>query len=345
MKKTLMTFLIAFLSIFLSVNYAILQLNQLSYPLEETVTFKDDLRSDYRASISSEMPRVIAIGDSAIRELDAAAFSQALGQKTLVFSAPGTGSAYWYLFFRHQVLAAQYPPDIVLFFFRGVSLTEPGYLTSGSYFVRLEETAASTDADVYALAISQRGNAMVRLAGRYIPLFAFRSEIYRAWVAWARDWLPRLFLACDSGCVDAAFDQVFDEPHINALLWEDLLQELDRPLNEPQNLDFQANIESSLLPLILKDARRAGITPVFVRVQQRSQAAGESDSPEMTAYLQALQHYVLQNGGLYVDLVETPGLDAQMYRDEFHLNFADAAEVSMLIAQQIHRQLEFLPLR
>jgi len=343
MKKSSCVFVIIFLAVFISLNFAVLKTHGIAYPVERTEIFEEDLRTDYRARIDVEKPRVIAIGDSAIRELSPDSFSAVLGQKTLIFSAPGSGSAYWYLFFRHQVLTAEQPPQVMLFFFRSLTLTEPAYLVDGSYRTRLEETASAMDADVYALAIGRRQNPSLKIPERYIPLFAFRSEIYRDLVARVRNAFPGFFLGCDAACVDSAFDQVFDETQINAILWEELVRELDNSLAIKENFDFKANVGDSLLPLMLRDARRAGITPVFVRVQYRSQACGEPDSIDMAAYMQDLRHYVQQNGGLFIDLANVDMLTADMYRDEIHLNLDDAPAASAIIAQDIADQLEFLP--
>jgi hypothetical protein len=343
MTKTLIIFAAVFIAIFIPLNQAVLNRYDVPYPLENIRSFKADFRTDYRAMINREQPRAVVIGDSAIRELDEAVFSDVLERETLIFSAPGSGSAYWYLFFRHQVLQAQNPPDVVLFFFRGATLTEPDYLVNGSYRIRLEEVASSEDDDVYALTVGQNQNALVNLLERFLPLFAYRSTIYQDWVTFVRNWLPGLLFDCGNACVDEAFDQVFDDNQINAVLWEDLQRELDKSIGGPENYDFNARLGSSLLPLILKDARNAGILPVFVRVEYRSQAAGEPEDDLMLEYMQELQHYIQQNGGLYIDPARFGGLEPEMYRDEIHLNDEDAAAASAIIAQVIADQLKFFP--
>ena len=94
-----------------------------SYPVEKAESFDEYIRTDYREKINKEKSQIVIIGDSAIRELDQDIFTQVIGKKTLLFSAPGTGSAYWYLFMRHQVLEADIQPEYIFFFFRNVTLT------------------------------------------------------------------------------------------------------------------------------------------------------------------------------------------------------------------------------
>ena len=339
MKKTLIIFIFTFSLIFGLLNQAVTDAYQLDYPVERIQTFEQPMRVDYRTQIEKAGAEIVVVGDSAIRELNADYFSQILGKKTLIFSAPATGSAYWYLFLRHQILQVENPPQMVFFFFRTVTLTVPGYLTNGSYRARLEETATNSDADVYALAIAADENPLLRLPERYIPLFAYRSEIYQSSVTQVRNWLPGLLLDCDDTCVDNGFDQVFDEYNINAFLWEELVRNLDSSLDHPENYDFTARVGDSFLPLMLRDAEQAGITPVFIRVKYRAQAEGEADSAEMIAYQQALRAYIEENGGVYMDLKEEDQLTADMYRDGIHLAYDEAPGATVIIAQFIRSRL------
>ena len=343
MKKKIIVFLIVFLAVFIPANNAVMQAYEIeTYPIEKSETFDDYIRTDYRDQISEEEPRFVVIGDSAIRELEEDTFSRILGNKTLIFSAPGSGSAYWYLFFRNEVLTSQHLPDVVFFFFRTVTLTNPSYLVTGSYYTKLEEVASGNDMDVYALAIGTTKNPLLTIPEKYIPMFAYRSEIYENFVAQVRNWLPGLFLDCDAACVDKGFDQVFDETQINAFLWEELVRNLDSSLDNKENYDFDANIDGSLLPLMLNDARSMGITPIFVRNKYRSQALGERDSPELAQYMRELKTYIQQHGGLFIDLGENDALTADMYRDAIHFNYDDAPEASRIIAWDIMEQIKFL---
>lgn len=343
MIKRILVFLISFLSLFIYLNAAVMQAYEVdSYPVEKAESFDEYIRMDYRDRINKKGPSIIAIGDSAIRELDQGVFSQIFGEKILIFSAPGTGSAYWYLFLRHQILTADKQPDVILFFFRGVTLTMPDYLVTGSYYTRLEEIAAPEDTDVYEIAIGHAKSPLLKIPEKYIPLFAYRSEIYQNIVTEVRNWLPGLLLGCDDVCVDTAFDQVFDDYQINAFLWEELVRNLDASLEDEENINFNANLESSFLPMIMKDARNAGILPVFIRTKYRSQAQGEPDSPALEAYMDDLQNYIHQHGGLFIDLADVDKLTADMYLDEIHLNLEDAPEASEIIAGYIRRNLEFI---
>ncbi len=343
MIKRILIFLIAFLAVFIPANLAVMEAFEVEiYPIERAETFDDYIRTDFRDQIGKEKPRFIVIGDSAIRELVEETFTRILGDKTLIFSAPGSGSAYWYLFFRNEVLASKHQPDMVFIFFRTVTLTNPSYLVSGTYLNKLEEVASWADTDVYALTIGSTKSPLLQTLEKNIPLLAYRTEIYESIINQVRNWLPGLALDCDESCVDNGFDQVFDETQINAFLWEELVRNLDSSLDNPANYDFEANINGSLLPLMLNDARSAGITPVFVRNKYRSQAKGEKDSADLEQYARDLKTYIQQHGGLYIDLGENDALTEDMYRDSIHFKYEDAPEASRIIARDIVEQIMFL---
>lgn len=343
MIKRICIFLLVFLALFIYLNNVVMLVYEVeTYPVEKVETFDEYIRTDYRDQIGKEKPTVVAVGDSAIRELDEGIFSQILDEKTLIYSAPGSGSAYWYLFFRNEVLTAKNKPDIVLFFFRTVTLTNPTYLVTGSYYTKLEEVASWVDKDVYDIIIGSTKSPLLKIPEKYIPLFAYRSEIYQGIATQVRNWLPGLMLDCDEICVNKGFDQVFDESQINAFLWEELVSNLDSSLDNKENYNFEANVEKSLLPLMLKDARNAGITPVFIRNKYRSQAQEQEDTPELAQYTHDLKTYIQQNGGLFIDLGENEALTADMYRDGIHFTYDDAPKASEIIAQQILDNTKFL---
>ena len=243
MKKKILIFIIVFVILFTSLNVVVMQAYEVdSYPVEKAESFDEYIRTDYREKINKEKSQIVIIGDSAIRELDQDIFSQVIGKKTLLFSAPGTGSAYWYLFMRHQVLEADIQPEYIFFFFRNVTLTTPSYLVFGSYYTRLDEIASPVDSDVYSIAINSTKSPFLKIPEKYVPLFAYRSEIYQNIVAQIRNWLPGMLLNCDDVCIDNAFDRVFDDYQINAYLWEELVRNLDVSLDQAENYDFNANI-------------------------------------------------------------------------------------------------------
>lgn len=338
-KKLLFHIAFTFL-LFTLVNIWVIQFFDLNnFPIRRSVTFDEYIRTDYLERIESEKPEIVAIGDSAIRQLDDAVFSEISGYKSLFFSAPGSGSAYWYLFIRNEILRARHYPKYVLVFFRGTTLTAPEYRVTGNYFIRLEEIAAPKDADVFDKAINSRKNQWMLMLEKYIPIFTYRSEIYSNIVQDFRNYLPEKILNSEVNTIDQAYDEIFDDAQINDLLWEEYFLNIDAVLYQPKALNFIARVDRSFLPNMMQDLRAVEITPVFVRVKYRTHAEGKKDSPALISYLGELEAYIEENGGIYVDLAQVETLSTEMFRDNFHIDADYAGTATGIIAIEITTHL------
>ncbi len=338
--KPFTIFLFVFSVIFSLANQQVMQdFGIEGFPITKSVTFDPYFRTDYGDRIETEQPDIVMVGDSAIRELDEAVFSKEIGRKTTIFSFPGSASTKWYLFLRNSVMPSDQPPAFALIFFRSTVLTSPQFLVHGSYLVRIEEVATPEDEDVYQIAIARSRSPLVNWLEQYLPIFAYRSEIYFNWVESIRNYLPELLKGCDGVCVSNAFDLVFDDSHINALLWEDQLLNLDQVLYTEEALDFEARVGESLLPMMIADLKARGIQPVFVRTSFRTHTEGQSDDEEVAAYLAQLEGYIEGQGGLFIDLAGLPGLRPDMYRDNLHFSDEAAREATVIIAQHLRNQL------
>lgn len=334
--KKLNIFMFALIIFFVFVNLHIATVHDIGhYPIQRSVTFNPYIRTDYRKKISDEQPEIIILGDSAIRQLNEEKISDVTDRNTLVFSMPGTGSAYWYLFIRNQLFLADHWPDYFILFFRDSTLTMPEYRVNGEYLIRLEEIASSWDEDVYELAINGRKSAMVRFFESYIPLFAYRSEDYFNIIQWFRNTLPEKILKADKQMVDTAYKAVFGREQVNDLLWEELLLNKDNLLYLPESLDLTGCVNHSFLPAMLRDLKKMGIQPIFIRVRYRSHAMGEIDQDDLVLYLTELTEYIENAGGIFLDLSSLEGLSAEMYEDNFHIFSVYGGQATVIIAQEL----------
>jgi len=341
-KKYVLGLLIFTVS-FLAVNLRVMDQFMIgSLPIDSVNTFAPNLRTTYRVEIQEKQPEVVAIGDSAIRKYSEPVFSLNSGMDTLIFSAPGSGSVYWYSFFRNQVLPASQSVRYVLFFFRDTTLTVPEFLVKGEYLVRLEEVAGAKDRDIYEIAINNRKSSLVRWLENYVPMYAMRSDIYFKMTQAFRNILPEMIVACDANCVNMAFDTIFDMLQLNSLLWEEQFLIVNDILYTDAQLDFSAQAADSFLPMMIEDAATHNITPVFVRVKYRSHAEGEQDDPLLAQYLDDLADYVEEEGGVYVDLSKDDQIKAEMYDDGVHINTQFAPFVTRVVAKEITQALDDL---
>jgi hypothetical protein len=86
------------------------------------------------------------------------------------------------------------------------------------------------------------------------------------------------------------------------------------------DVSFARDVDRSVLPLMLRDARRAGLTLCFVRVQRRPSAnRPPQQSPALRRYVDALRSYVTEQGALFHDDTGDPAMTLDLYEDGDHL--------------------------
>ena len=313
----------------------IVQFNAFDFPLRRSSTFQEDFRNDYVMQINYTQPDFVLLGDSALTMVDEELFHQAMRKPTLVYRVNGSASAYWYLFLRNQIIPSPTPPAAVVFVFRTSMLTTPNFRVFGKYLEQIEEIALPKDKDIYDLTINANKSIVERWLESYLPIYAYRSEIYNSLVNFLRNLLPYWWMNCDAECVDDAFEQVYDDKQINEIMWEAELANADDSLNQSANLNFDRVVHDSLLPMMIEDCVENGITPVFVRARHRSHAQGIPDSPSLQAYLSALSSYILEHGGVYLDLATSWEIMPQMFTDNVHLLLEYKPIATRVLARRI----------
>jgi hypothetical protein len=89
--------------------------------------------------------------------------------------------------------------------------------------------------------------------------------------------------------------------------------------NDP-TLDFDRDVERSVLPLMLRDAKQAGLTLCLIRVQRRPTAhRPPPQSPALRRYVESLRAYVTERGALFHDDTGHPAMTIDLYGDGDHL--------------------------
>ena len=106
MKKEMIWLITGFCILLIAANLVVIKTFSVSsFPLGRSQTFDPEIRTDYREAINNREPEIIILGDSSINHLEEEVFLSVTGKETLIFCFPGTGSAYWYLFIRNQLLS------------------------------------------------------------------------------------------------------------------------------------------------------------------------------------------------------------------------------------------------
>jgi hypothetical protein len=114
----------------------------------------------------------------------------------------------------------------------------------------------------------------------------------------------------------------------------------DMQATEDREADFDAFVDKSGLPLMLRDARRAGLTLVLVRVQRRP-AGGRPpyQSPALQRYVARLTSYVEANGGVFIDDTGDPAQTLDMYEDGDHLSREGRRRYTELFAARLRQRV------
>ena len=84
--------------------------------------------------------------------------------------------------------------------------------------------------------------------------------------------------------------------------------------------DFQKYVDVSVLPLMLRDAKNAGLTLCFVRVQRRPMSnRPPPQPPALQRYVDDLRQDVTARGALFHDDTGDPVVTLDLYGDGDHL--------------------------
>ena len=226
----------------------------------------------------------------------------------------GSPVAYWFLMFKNFVADNDLPTVRgVLVFFRDDQLTtqveaNPGFLDN---VARDYEPELDRVWSAYRLG---RFSAVHRLARS-----AYQFDRTRVWLE------PRLTRAPAAAVAAGEPAELIEK--INTQLFAlDRLRNFDAAdlaASDNAFLDFDANVERSLLPEFIKLAERAQIRVGFIRVQRRPLPNGPPPQSEaLVRYLEKLQEYLEERGVYYGDDYGDPEQGLSTYSDGDHLTAA-----------------------
>jgi hypothetical protein len=113
----------------------------------------------------------------------------------------------------------------------------------------------------------------------------------------------------------------------------------DMQATEDREADFATFVDRSELPLMLRDARQAGLRLVFVRVQRRPSGGRPPDqSPALLRYVQALRRYLDAGGAALVDDTGDPAETLDLYEDGDHLSHEGRRRYTAAFAERVRLQ-------
>jgi len=267
------------------------------------------------ADLARLKPGYVVIGDSmAGTRIDEHRLSELSGTPVAPLLQPGSGSAFWYLALKNWVIPSGIKPRVVFIFFRDANLTDVLFRLDQQFRWSLDLAALDREDELNAV-IARRVGPLQRvhaLVGRTTGAEEARQWIEPALVRLPAEWMLRSRRR-RTELLDA----------MNARLGLGHLRTMeaaDIQIGDAPGFDFARDVDRSALPLLLRDARRAGLTLCLVRVQRRPTAHGPPpQSPALAAYVGALRDYVTARGAIFHDDTGDPALTLDLYADGDHL--------------------------
>ena len=261
-------------------------------------------------------PGYVIIGDSmAGTRVDERQLAELAHVPVAPLLQPGSGSAFWYLALKNWVIASGVKPRMVLFFFRDTNLTDLMFRLDQQYRWALDLAALDREGELDGVIAARLGpfHRVHRLLDRLLGIEQARLRAEPAIAA-----LPASFMITSRRRRAEFLSQMNDRLGLEHLRSMDAA---DVQADEGPDLDFTRDVDRSVLPLMLRDASRAGLTLCFVRVQRRPTAnRPPPQPPALRRYVDALRSYLAEHGALFHDDTGDPLLTLDLYADGDHLS-------------------------
>ena len=261
-------------------------------------------------------PEFVIVGDSmAGIRIDPRYLSRLTGRSAAGLYSQGTPVAYWYLQLKNLVVENGLTKVRgAVIFFRDDQLTTQVQVNGPI----LDRVARDHEPELDRILAAHRLGAFsaVHRAARS----AYQFDLTRVWLEPRLNRLPSSFSPAPEALLNAINTEMFALDKLRAF------EAADLPQAQEEFLDFNAQVERSLLPELFRLADSAKIRLAFVRVQRRPTETGPPpQSDALTKYLDDLRAYVTSRGAYYHDDYGDPNQPLSAYGDGDHLRFDQRA--------------------
>jgi hypothetical protein len=260
-------------------------------------------------------PHYVFIGDSMLgSRLDYLYLTTLIEDPPIALLAyPASASAHWFLTLKNYVIASGVHPKWTFVYFRDTNLTEPLFRIDDRR--ALDQMALLDEPILNAVVAARRQGPWYRLHG--LLERTFEIDRARAWSQRAVvEWPIRLLAPPDQRArlMGRINGDIFGLEHLRPMTAADIAEA------GSSETDFEANVERSFLPHMLRLASVAQIKLCFVRVQRRPEGGRPpAQSPALERYTAALRRYVEARGAVFHDETGDPAMTLDMYADGDHL--------------------------
>ena len=261
-------------------------------------------------------PGWVVIGDSmAGTRIDERRLGELAGRPVAPLLQAGSGPVFWYLALKNWVIASGIKPRVVFIVFRDTNLTNVMFRLDEQFGWSLDFVVAEREDEVDSLITAWTAGPWDRVHDVVDTLYdsdRARRVLEPAVTTWpAKIMIPsRRQRTAFLSDLNARFGLERLRP----------MEAADIQAAEDREADFDRDAQRSVLPLMLRDARRAGLTICFVRVQRRPVGGRPPfQSRAMRRYVEDLRAHVEANGGVFRDDTGDPALTLDMYADGDHI--------------------------
>jgi hypothetical protein len=282
-------------------------------PAIETPRPREPFDEAVAAALRETQPEFVVIGDSmAGIRIDPRYLTRITGRSVVGLFTPGTPVAYWYLQLKN-VVADNGLTNVrgVIFFFRDDQLTSQVEVNGPI----LDPVARDEEPELDRILAAYRLGPLsdVHRAARTV----YQFDRTRVWLEPRLTRTPARIVAdplTSEQLVTAVNNEIFGLDKLRKFAAADL------PQAQEEFLDFDAQVERSLLPAILDLADRAGIRLAFIRVQRRPQPDGPPEqSAALAEYVARLEAYLERRGAYFHDDRGDADQPLAIYADGDHL--------------------------
>ncbi len=299
-------------------------------PSVEAARVRRPFDDGHLVRLAPMQPGVVIIGDSMVGRVHAEHLDGLLGTPVAPIIQLASSSGYWYLALKNWVVASGIKPRWTLIMFRDTNLTDLMFRLLDGDRWKLDEAARDLEPELDAVVARRLAGSWYqahRLLDQAYGVEAARTRVEPALTAW-----PARVLAGNVGgtLLQREVNDRFALEQLRPMPISDMSVVSDN------DADFHANVDASVLPLMLSLAREHGHRLVFVRTQRRAPGGGlRPESPALVKYMRDLRAYVEARGAVLIDDQHDQEILRLPYDDLDHIDPAGRIPYTEILARKL----------
>ena len=310
----------------------------LTYPQPAGPKFSNAVRTGHSMIIDKNKVNVVLVGDSTLeRSVDETKLAAVIGQPAHIIFVPASGTAIWYLILKNAIIeGTKNKPRYFIIMFRDTLLTLPNFHVTGGRVAELDDYATAHEDFLIQRAYLNFMNPLEIFAEKYFPIYSSRQRITDSIEYYFRTLLPDLLLPCKGACVDRALAAVFYEiDKVDPNFSKDSLMSEETKLYTRQAMNFDAQLDRSFLPEIIRLTKENGIHLILAESRTLTYPTPDSQPGELVTYKRDLTAYLKQNNIPLLDFSFDPWLPPSYFADPLHMNAAGQAAFTQILGQAL----------